>query len=81
MQDTLAATRFVDSSSPVVQEFATSHAGNGSDIARAVNLCYALRDAIAYDMRTFGLDPEQFVASNVLQAQRAFCVPKAVAMV
>lgn len=80
MNDTLGATRFVDADSLVVRDFANAHAGNGDDISKAVNLYYALRDAISYDMRTFGLDEDRFVASNVLQSKSAFCVPKAVAL-
>ncbi len=80
MQSTLASTRFIDSDNPVISGFVAAHAGEGDDRTRAVNLYYALRDAIPYDMRAFGLDPEQFVASNVLQASKAFCVPKAIAM-
>lgn len=80
MDDTLKPTRFVDSDNPVVRDFAAAHAGSGDDISKAIGLYYALRDAVAYDMRTFGLDEDQFVASNVLQAKAAFCVPKAVAL-
>lgn len=47
---------------------------------RAVNLYYAVRDSIAYDLRAFMLEESCFIASNVLQAQSAFCVPKAVAL-
>jgi transglutaminase-like putative cysteine protease len=80
MDGTLKATRFIDKDSPVILEFAAAHAGHGDDVSKAVNLYYVLRDAISYDMRTFGLDPGLFVASNVLQSGAAFCVPKAVAL-
>ena len=80
MDAALTSTRFVDADSPVVRDFVAAHAGDGDDVSTAVNLYYALRDAVAYDMRTFGLDADQFVASRVLQATSAFCVPKAVAL-
>lgn len=80
MDSTLRATRFIDADNPAIREFAATHAGVGDDVVKAVNLYYALRDAIPYDMRTFGLDEQQFIASNVLQAKSAFCVPKAVAL-
>ena len=80
MEEALCPTRFIDADNPAVRDFAAVHAGDGDDISKAVSLYYALRDAIPYDMRTFGLDQEQFVASNVLQASGAFCVPKAVAL-
>ena len=80
MQDTLASTRFIDADSPTVRAFAEAHAGDGDATSRAVNLYYALRDAIPYDMMAFGVDEERFVASNVLRAKSAFCVPKAVAL-
>jgi transglutaminase-like putative cysteine protease len=80
MDATLRATRFIDADSPAVRDFAAAHAGDGDDVSKAVNLYYALRDAIPYDMRTFGLDEEQFVASHALAATGAFCVPKAVAL-
>ncbi|MCV0396721.1 MAG: transglutaminase [Rhizobiaceae bacterium] len=78
--DALKATRFIDADHPAIRDFAASNAGDGDDVSKAVKLYYALRDRIAYDMRTFGLDEEQFVASNVLDAPSAFCVPKAIAL-
>lgn len=81
MQDeTLAATRFIDRDDPVVAGFAARHAGAGDAREKAVNLYYAVRDAVGYDMRAFGIEEELFVASNALRAKTAFCVPKAVAL-
>lgn len=78
--DTLRSTRFIDAESQAVVDFAADHAGPGDARSKAVNLYYALRDGIPYDMRTFGLDEEQFIASKVLSAPAAFCVPKAIAL-
>lgn len=80
MEAALRPTRFVDCDSAAVRDFATRHAGSGGPLERAVNLYYALRDGIAYDMATFGVDEGQFVASNVLRSTSAFCVPKAIAL-
>ncbi|CDX58750.1 Transglutaminase domain protein [Mesorhizobium plurifarium] len=80
METALRPTRFIDSDHPVVREFVAGHAGAGGPLERAVNLYYALRDRIAYDMGTFGVEEDQFVASNVLRSTSAFCVPKAVAL-
>lgn len=77
---TLAPTRYIDSDSPDVVAFAREHAGEGSDRDRAIRLYYAVRDGIRYDMMTFGVDPDQFVASNCLKAPSAYCVPKAIAL-
>jgi hypothetical protein len=62
-----------------VARFAVRHAGPGDDRQRAVRLYYAVRDSICYEMTTFGLDPVQFNASKCLDADSAFCVPKAIA--
>lgn len=73
----LRATRFIDSGAVVA--FAKAHAREGSDRDRAIRLYYAVRDGIRYDMMSFGLDLDQFVASNCLKSPPAFCVPKAIA--
>ncbi len=77
---TLAPTKYVDSDSADVVAFARDHAGEGSDRDRAIRLYYAVRDGIRYDMMTFGIDPDQFVASNCLKTPSAYCVPKAIAL-
>ncbi len=76
----LRETRFIDSGHPDVTAFAAPHLRPGDDVATAVNLYYAIRDAVPYDIRAFGLDEDDFVASRVLKAKSAFCVPKAVAL-
>lgn len=80
MDETLKPTRFIDCDHPVVRDFAYAHAGSGNDLSKAVNLYYALRDYIPYNMRDFGVDEAQFIASNVLQRDSAFCIPKAVVL-
>lgn len=76
----LRETRFIDSGHPEVKAFAAPHLRPGDDVATAVNLYYAIRDAVPYDIRAFGLDEDDFVASRVLTAKSAFCVPKAIAL-
>jgi transglutaminase-like putative cysteine protease len=80
MEVAVAPTAFFDCDSRSVLDYARENAGRGSDRERAVRLYYAVRDDIAYDMTTFGLDPNQFKASNCLAADAAFCVPKAIAL-
>jgi len=45
---------------------------------QAVELYYAVRDLIRYDPYTYSLEKESFKASAVIQAGRAWCVPKAI---
>ncbi len=80
MQAAVTPTAFLDCDSRSVMDYAHDNAGSGSDRERAVRLYYAVRDDIPYDMTTFGLDPNQFKASNCLAADAAFCVPKAIAL-
>ncbi|MGB6119481.1 MAG: transglutaminase family protein [Mesorhizobium sp.] len=77
---TLQSTHFIDTDHPRIRAFVEEHAGGGSEEERAVRLTHAVRDAVAYDMWSFGLDEKDFIASNVLDASSAFCVPKAVAL-
>ena len=75
----LQSTRFIDSDSEAVRRFAqqTASAETG-DIGRAVKLFYAVRDGIRYDPFSMRLDPEIYVASYVLSAPSAYCIPKAI---
>ncbi len=76
----LKATPYIDADTPSLMEFAKAHAGEGEPRDRAIRLYYAVRDAVRYDMLSFGLDPQQFVASQCLRTPSAFCVPKAIAL-
>lgn len=79
-EDTLKPTHYINSDHPDIQEFAQDHAGTGDDVSKAVNLYYAVRDAVPYNIYAFALDEPNFVASNVLKSENAFCVPKAIAL-
>jgi transglutaminase-like putative cysteine protease len=75
----LQSTRFLDSDSDAVHRFALQAAGaETSDIGRAVKLFYAIRDGIRYDPFSMRLDPAIYVASHVLAATSAYCIPKAI---
>ena len=77
--DYLAATRFLDCDDALVRSFAErAVAGESSAIGMAVKLFYAVRDGVRYDPFSISLAPALYIASNVLQAKGAFCIPKAV---
>src|ERR1700693_2889043 len=75
----LQSTHFLDSDSDAVRRFALQVAGSEtSDIGRAVKLFYAVRDGIRYDPFSMRLEPGIYVASHVLAANSAYCIPKAI---
>jgi len=75
----LQSTRFLDADSDAVRRFARQVASSEtSDIGRAVKLFYAVRDGIRYDPFAISLEPEVYIASNVLAAKSAYCIPKAI---
>ena len=75
----LRETRFMDFGADSVREFTDrAVAGESGDIAKAVRLFYAVRDAIRYDPFSMRLEPETSAASSVLAAGYAYCIPKAI---
>ena len=75
----LHSTRFIDCDHAAVRGFAEQAAGSEKgDIARAVRLFYAVRDGVRYDPFSMRLDPAIYVASHVLAAKSAYCIPKAI---
>ncbi len=75
----LRPTRFIDSNSPDIIDFAASIAGSQmTDVDKATTLYYAVRDGIRYDPYKVDLNPEAMRASAVLARRFGFCVPKAV---
>lgn len=75
----LRSTRFLDFDSDAVRGFAQRAAGaETNDIGRAVKLFYAVRDGIRYDPFSMRLEPGIYVASHVLAAKSAYCIPKAI---
>jgi len=76
----LNATRYIDSASAPIRDFAAKRAGSGPQREQAIRLYYAVRDAVPYDLRYFGVEEEIFVASNCLASAGSFCVPKALTL-
>lgn len=75
----LESGRYLDSASASVRQFAKrAIGGETSALGKAVRLFYAVRDGWRYDPFSMRLQPEHYVASNILQAKGAFCVPKAI---
>ena len=75
----LLPTDIVDSDNQLIVDYAVKTLENTAedDIAKAVDLYYAVRDAIWYDPYLPFYRPEHYRASGVLQKGRAFCVGKA----
>ena len=75
----LQPTRFVDSDTPEVREFAARAAdGASTPRERAVALYYAVRDGLRYDPYAVAIEPDSYRASRVARASSGFCVPKAI---
>lgn len=75
----LEATEYLDIEHEAVREFtANSIVGALTDRERAMRLFVAVRDQIWYDPYQVSDDPSHYRASHVLEAGRAYCVPKAV---
>lgn len=81
MRPELAPTRFIDSDHPAVRAFAAeATAGARTDAERAGRLFATVRDRLRYDPYRYSDDPSTYVASAALEAEAAFCIPKAVAL-
>ncbi|MBS42634.1 MAG: transglutaminase [Nocardioides sp.] len=75
----LEATEFLDIEHDAVRTFAATAIGDAStDQEKAIRLFTAVRDQVWYDPYSVSDDPAHYRASFVLQAGRAYCVPKAV---
>ena len=75
----LQPTFFLDCDHAAVGDFVRSVTADTVDpIERAVKLFYAVRDGIRYDPFAVRLAREDYVASRVLAAGRAYCLPKAI---
>lgn len=75
----LSSARFVDSDHAAVREFSARVCGGETDqVRKAVALFYAVRDGWRYDPFSIRLDPAIYVASEVLRAPAAYCIPKAI---
>jgi transglutaminase-like putative cysteine protease len=75
----LKSTKFLESDSQPVREFATrATEGTTGEIANAVALYYAIRDGIRYDPYVMATDPEHYRASVVARLPAAYCIQKAI---
>jgi transglutaminase-like putative cysteine protease len=78
MTQYLTAGVFIDSDSPSVIAFAKQAIEGAADQRAAVLRLYStVRDRIIYDPYVSFADPENYRASSVLAASRAFCIGKA----
>jgi transglutaminase-like putative cysteine protease len=77
MTQFLEAGRFVDSNHPAVIANAKQHSAGAKDERdAALRLYSAIRDGIIYDPYVDLADPDNYRASSVLAAARAFCIGK-----
>lgn len=79
MTEALAPTPYIDSNHTAVGDFAATHTmGAKSDVERAVQLYYAVRDGIRYDPYSLVLTVPGMRASATIESKRGWCVPKAI---
>lgn len=76
----LKATRYIDADHPSIRNFVKKYQGTGSDLERAVNLYYAVRDGIRYNPYLVHIDPAHYVASFTLERGEGFCIQKALVL-
>jgi len=75
----LVATDFLDIEHETVRTFVAAAIGDAiTDQDKASRIFAAVRDQVWYDPYTVSEDPAHYRASYVLEAGRAYCVPKAV---
>lgn len=78
MHEYLSPGRFIDSDHPAVVEFAEKHRGVSRDPReQAINLYYAVREAVRYNPYSFSRDPDTLRGSYALATRESYCVPKA----
>lgn len=79
-EEYLLPTDIVDSDHEAVIQYAMDNSGepSGSDLQKAVNLYYSIRDDIRYNPYAPFWLPEHFRASNVLKKKNGLCIAKAV---
>lgn len=74
-----SSTPTIESGSAAVADFASLHvAGANSEIQRAINLFYAVRDIIRYDPYHIDLSENGMKATTTLSTGRGWCVSKAI---
>jgi len=79
MEEYLTPTYYIDSDHPEVIEFASQNCEFGtSEIKKAVQLYYAVRDNFRYDPYSIEPSKDSMKASSVLKKGYGYCVAKAV---
>jgi len=75
----LKPTEFINSDNIKVITFVNEVVGVEKNKKKAIlRLFYKIRDGIPYHFDSMGVKKELFVASNVINAEGSFCIPKAV---
>ena len=79
MEEYLKPTYYIDYDHPAVAEFASRNNESGkTEIEKAVQLYYAVRDGIRYNPYSMEPGKESMKASSVLNRGNGYCVAKAV---
>ncbi|MCK5349138.1 MAG: transglutaminase family protein [Desulfobacula sp.] len=79
MEEYLKPTYYIDYDHPAVAEFASRNSESGkTEIEKAVQLYYAVRDGIRYNPYSMEPGKESMKASSVLNRGNGYCVAKAV---
>jgi transglutaminase-like putative cysteine protease len=77
----LAATAFINSDDPVVREFARRAVSGTEESHEQVGRLFStVRDQIRYDPYSLSTDPDDYVASHVIERGASYCIPKAVVL-
>jgi len=80
LRNYLQPTFYIDSASPVVIDFAKTHARGETPGEKAISLFRAVRDEILYDPYNIRLAPAEFKASVIIGKRKGYCVAKAIAL-
>ena len=80
LRNYLEPTFYIDSDSPVVIDFAKTHARGETAREKAISLFRAVRDEILYDPYNIRLVPEEYKASVIIGKRKGYCVAKAIAL-
>lgn len=80
MNELLASTPYLDYSHPSVTEFAATSINHASNTLRdkAVDLYYAVRDGIHYEVYGTDISANGLRASAVLSSEKGFCLHKSI---
>jgi len=78
----LRSGKFIDCDHPVVLDYAAAHIGSAvTDVDKAINFYYAIRDGIRYNPYMKVESKVAYTASDAVLTGEGWCVPKAALMV